>query len=208
MAKLVITLNGLNVRDYPLEAGRVTIGRNSGNDIVLNEAVVSGEHAAIQMGHEASITDLSSTNGTRLNGAPVTKSALRHNDVIRIGSHELRFVDEGVQDFAATMILQAEPSEAKAAKSQAALKILNGPRAGEVMPLEKQRTSLGKPGVQVAVILHTAEGYELLPVMLAGSELTTSVNGKPLKAEPYRLRDGDEIAIANARLAFIERYKG
>jgi len=208
MAKLVISLNGMNVRDYPLQSGRITIGRNSSNDIMLNEPVVSGEHAAIQLAPKPTITDLNSTNGTRLNGHPITKSPLKHNDVIRIGSHELRFVDEDVQDFAATMIMYSEPQEAKAEGPRAALKILNGPRAGELMPLEKKRTALGKPGAQVAVILHTPNGYELLPVTLAGAELATRVNGKLLKAEPYRLHDGDEIAIANARLAFIEQANG
>jgi pSer/pThr/pTyr-binding forkhead associated (FHA) protein len=204
MAKLVISLDGMNLRDFPLQAERITVGRNSANDIVLNEAVVSGQHAALQLKPEPSITDLNSTNGTRVNGKAITKVALHHNDVIRIGSHELRFVDEGVQDFAATMVLQAAPAEAKAVAT-AALKLLNGPRAGEVMRLEKRRTALGKPGVQVAVILYTAEGYELLPVSLATIELNIRVNGERLKAEPRLLHDGDEIAIADARLSFIEQ---
>jgi hypothetical protein len=203
MAKLVISLNGMNLRDYPLQAGRITVGRNSNNDIVLDEPVVSGEHAAIQLDPAPTITDLNSTNGTRLNGKAITKAALHHNDVIRIGSHELSFVDVGVQDFAATMILQAEPAELKEEPPTAALKILNGPRAGEVMRIEKRRTALGKPGVQVVVILHTPDGYELLPVSLADIELKTRINGKLLKAEPYLLHDGDEIAIADARLSFI-----
>ena len=203
MAKLVISLNGMSVRDYPLQAGRITVGRNSGNDIVLNEPVVSGEHAAIQLEPEPTITDLNSTNGTRVNGSAVTKSILQHNDVIRIGSHELRFVDVGVQDFAATMVLQAEPEAPKEQQPVAALKILNGPRSGELMRIEKKRTALGKPGVQVAVILHTPDGYELLPVVLADVELSTRVNGELLRAEPCLLQDGDEIAIANARLTFV-----
>lgn len=205
MAKLVISLDGMNVRDFTLQAERITVGRNSGNDIVLNEPVVSGQHAALQLKPEPTITDLNSTNGTRLNGKAITKARLHHNDVIRIGSHELRFVDEGVQDFAATMVLQAAPSEVKGAAPMAALKLLNGPRAGEVMPIEKKRTALGKPGVQVAVILYTPDGYELLPVSLATSELNIRVNGERLKAEPRLLHDGDEIAIADARLSFIAR---
>ena len=72
------------------------------------------------------------------------------------------------------------------------------------MRLEKKRTALGKPGVQVAVILHTPDGYELLPVSLGDIELNTSINGKLLNPEPYLLHDGDEIAIADARLSFIE----
>jgi pSer/pThr/pTyr-binding forkhead associated (FHA) protein len=202
MAKLVITLDGMNVRDFPLQAGRITLGRNSGNDIVLNEPVVSGQHAALQLQPEPTITDLNSTNGTRVNGKAITKVALHHNDVIRIGSHELRFVDEGVQDFAATIVLQAAPAEAKAVAT-AALKLLNGPRTGEVMRIEKKRTALGKPGVQVAVILHTPDGYELLPVSLGTIELNIRVNGERLRAEPRLLHDGDEIAIADARLGFI-----
>ena len=203
MAKLVISHDGMNVRDFPLQAGRITVGRNSSNDIVLNEPVVSGEHAAIQLQPVPSITDLNSTNGTRLNGKAVTKASLQHNDVIKIGSHELHFVDVGVQDFAATMILQAEPAELKEEPPTAALKILNGPRAGEVMRIEKRRTALGKPGVQVAVILHTPDGHELLPVSLADIELNTRINGALVKAEPQLLQDGDEIAIADARLTFI-----
>lgn len=205
MAKLVVSLDGMNLRDFPLQAERITVGRNSGNDIVLNEPVVSGQHAALQLKPEPTITDLNSTNGTRLNGRAITKALLHHNDVIRIGSHELRFVDEGVQDFAATIVLQAAPAEAKEAQPAAALKLLNGPRAGEVMWLEKKRTALGKPGVQVAVILHTPDGYELLPVSLARIELDIRVNGERLKAEPRLLHDGDEIAIADARLSFIEQ---
>jgi hypothetical protein len=205
MAKLVISLEGMNVRDFPLQAERITVGRNSNNDIVLNEPVVSGQHAALQLKPKPTITDLNSTNGTRLNGKAITKAPLHHNDVIRIGSHELRFVDEGVQDFAATMVLQAAPAEAKAEQPAAALKLLNGPRAGEVMRLEKKRTALGKPGVQVAVIVRTPDGYELLPVSLATIELDIRVNGERLRAEPRLLHYGDEIAIADARLSFIEQ---
>ena len=203
MAKLVISLDGMNVRDFSLEGGRITIGRNSTNDIVLNEPVVSGEHAVIQLTPEPTLTDLNSTNGTRLNGKSVTKAELSHEDVIKIGNHELRYVDIQVQDLAATMVLQSAPSEPAEKQSAAALKLLNGPRAGEVMPIEKKRTSLGKPGVQVAVILHTPDGYELLPVSLAGVELNTRVNGKLIPAEPHLLHDGDEISIADAKLAFI-----
>lgn len=203
MAKLVISLNGVNIREYVLATERATIGRNSNNDIVLDEPVVSGEHAAIQLTPEVSVTDLNSTNGTQLNGQPLRKAPLHHNDVLRIGNHELRFIDERVQDFAATMVLAAEQTAVPEARPQAMLKLLNGPRAGEVMPIEKSRTALGKPGVQVAMILRTGAGYELLPVSLASSPIDTRVNGEPMHAEPRLLHNGDEIAIADARLAFI-----
>ncbi|MDH5785974.1 MAG: FHA domain-containing protein [Chromatiales bacterium] len=204
MAKLVISHNGMNVRDFPLQGERVTIGRNTGNDIMLNEPIVSGEHAAILLKPKPTITDLGSTNGTRLNNHPISKSPLKHNDVIKIGSHELCYVDEDVQDFAATMIMFGDTDSKKKASGNSALKILNGPRAGEVMKLEKERTALGKPGMQVAVVMKTAKGYELLPITTGDKPITTSVNGKAVKSGSVVLKNGDEIAIADARLGFIE----
>ncbi len=207
MAKLVISTNGLNVREYVLEQERVTIGRNSFNDIVLNEPVVSGEHAALQRGAKgATITDLSSTNGTFVNGERVKKSPLQHNDVIAIGNHELRFVDNAVQDFASTVILQQESD--KAVAQQAALKILNGPRAGESMAITKQRTALGKPGVQVAVIVQHGNDYELLPVPVSGMAVSTRLNGRLMGSEAQPLSFGDEIEIADVRLAFVQQPAG
>lgn len=204
MAKLVISANGLNMREFVLEQDRVTIGRNSANDIVLNEPVVSGEHAALQ--HTAkgvTITDLSSTNGTFVNGQRVNKTPLQHSDVITIGSHELRYVDDAVQDFASTVILQ-QASDKKVAQ-QAALKILNGPRAGESMPITKERTALGKPGVQVAVIVQKGGAYELLPVQVKSIAVTTRINGKLVDGEALPLSFGDEIEIADVRLAFVQQ---
>ena len=204
MAKLVISTNGMNVREFTLEQERVTIGRNSVNDIVINEPVVSGEHAALQLGPKgASITDLSSTNGTFVNGERVNKRALRHNDTITIGNHELRYVDKSVQDFASTVVLEHDSQQAAA--QHAALKILNGPRAGESMVITKQRTALGKPGVQVAVIMQQNNGYELLPIQTGGMEVTTRINGRLVGDEAQPLHFGDEIEIADVRLAFIRQ---
>jgi len=206
MAKLVISMNGLNVREYMLEGERVTLGRSSANDIVLNESVVSGQHAVLQLGEEATITDLDSTNGTYLNGKQVKKSPLHHNDVIAIGNHSLLFVDESVQDFASTMVLQADTQDV--APTQVALKLLNGPRAGELMPITKRRTSLGKPGVQVAVIMQEGDGYQLQPVAVGSNRISTRINGKPIGESAVVLSFGDEITIADARLAFIQQPSG
>ncbi|MFO7594479.1 MAG: FHA domain-containing protein [Pseudomonadota bacterium] len=202
MAKLIISLNGVNLRDYELDTNRITLGRNSSNDIILNEPVVSGEHAAIQLEGGAAVTDLGSTNGTYVNGRLINKQPLQHNDVIAVGSHELRFIDESVQDFAATVVLQ---QESESAAARAALKILNGPRSGEVMPITRQRTALGKPGVQVAVIMQQGNAYQLQPVALSGKAISTRLNGRPLGEAAEALKEGDVIEIADVRLEFVSQ---
>ncbi len=204
MAKLIISNNGVNVQEYALQQERVTIGRIPVNDIILNEPVVSGEHAALQLESMGpTITDLSSTNGTFVNGERIKKISLHHNDVIAIGNHELRYVDKAVQDFASTVILQQESE--KTVVQQAALMILNGPRTGEIMPITKQRTTLGKPGMQVAVIVQQGSDYQLVPVDISGTEITTQLNGEQLGSDVRSLSFGDEIEIADVQLAFVRQ---
>ena len=74
-------------------AGGVTIGRNKGNTIVLADPRVSRNHARIDIaGGGPVLSDLQSTNGTRLNGKRIAGSAaLKPGDVVLLGNTELRF---------------------------------------------------------------------------------------------------------------------
>ena len=64
----------------------ITIGREEGNVIQLNDERVSRFHAKIQLDHEQLVmTDLDSTNGTRVNGEDIQLRNLRFGDVIQIG---------------------------------------------------------------------------------------------------------------------------
>lgn len=74
---------------YPLLKPVTTIGRRTG-DIVLEDSEVSGSHAAIRVVEgECYLRDLSSTNGTFLNGNRVTEATLSHLDEIRLGQTKL-----------------------------------------------------------------------------------------------------------------------
>ncbi|MDH3354470.1 MAG: FHA domain-containing protein [Chromatiales bacterium] len=205
MAKLIITLNGLPVKEYPLQLARITIGRNSDNDIALDDETVSGEHAVIQLKPEPSITDLDSTNGTQLNGNNIGKEPLTHGDIIKIGSHQLTFIDEQAQDFESTVILDSPVVMEGEGNIQGAIKLLNGTKAGEVRKIEKDRTTLGRPGVQAAVIIRQAGGFTLMAVAIGKGEITSQLNGKTLTTEERQLYDGDLIEIAGAQLQFISQ---
>ncbi len=85
MSKLILTLDGAVIREYPIEKDSLSIGRKHGNDIQLNDLTVSGRHALIvSMGEHIYVDDLGSTNGTLMNGARVTKTLLKHGDVIQV----------------------------------------------------------------------------------------------------------------------------
>ena len=70
----------------------ITIGRGPDNTIVVNDPSISTHHAQLLLeGDTYRLKDLDSTNGTRVNGKPVTETVLRFDDRIRFGAAEARY---------------------------------------------------------------------------------------------------------------------
>jgi Mg-chelatase subunit ChlD len=91
-AKLRFLDGPLAKREVALRQGRTRIGALPENDIAIPVASVSRVHAEIRSeGEHWVIVDLDSTNGTRVNGAPVSATPLRPGDRIRIGEVEVVF---------------------------------------------------------------------------------------------------------------------
>jgi hypothetical protein len=85
-ARLLVHVGG-TVRDVPLVREVTTIGRLPECDVVLDDTGASRRHAQVRLRDgEASITDLGSTNGTALNGAPIQSRPLADGDRITIGT--------------------------------------------------------------------------------------------------------------------------
>ncbi len=209
MARLTLIHEGTVLREFPLTKERTTIGRKPNNDIQLDDPTVSGQHAVVLMLQNAYIEDLNSTNGVILNGKKITRRQLQHGDIIRIGRHELKFMDEKVQDFESTVILSpdkpAAAGEATGADGQRyQVKVLSGPKAGETIDLVKPYTTLGSPGLQVAVVARRGKDYYLMPMGgTAGAGNPPAVNGEPLGASSRKLNPGDTIEVAGSKLQFI-----
>src|SRR6266581_4756596 len=125
MAKLILSMDGLVLKEIPLTKERTTIGRKPHNDIQIDNLAVSGDHAVIvTILNDSFLEDLGSTNGTVVNGNPVKKHFLQNNDVVELGKYKLKFVGEAAPaasgekaDFEKTMVLR--PSAMKAAAAAA-----------------------------------------------------------------------------------------
>jgi pSer/pThr/pTyr-binding forkhead associated (FHA) protein len=275
MAKLILSMDGLVLKEIPLSKERTTIGRKAHNDIQIDNLAVSGEHAVIvTILNDSFMEDLGSTNGTLVNGNPVKKHFLQNNDVIELGKYKLKFIQEaGAQpaaaaaDFEKTMVLR--PSAMKAAAEQAkaagmggaqaaqavrqaaiqsvgqaaqvagigekpapaaapaaaaapapvaapvaqaavpksaqplgAIQLLSGGNAGKELELSKPLTTLGKPGVQVAVLTRRPQGYFITHV--EGAQRPT-VNGQPIGSAPHALKDHDLVEIAGIKMEFFHK---
>ena len=278
MAKLILSIDGLVLKEIPLSKERTTIGRKPHNDIQIDNLAVSGEHAVIvTILNDCFLEDLGSTNGTLVNGNPVKKHFLQNNDVVELGKYRLKFVGEAPvpaataekADFEKTMVLR--PSAMKAAAEQAramgaagaeaaraaaaqqvaasatsagtverearpvpapisatattptpipmqapapaaapaaaksphplgAIQILSGANAGKELELAKPLTTLGKPGVQVAVLTRRPQGYFITHVEGANAPM---VNGHAIGTAPHALRDHDVVELAGVKMEFF-----
>ena len=87
----------------------ITIGREEGNSIQLNDDRVSRFHIKIQEDHERLVlTDLESTNGTKVNGEDIQLRILRFGDMINVGRSVLLF---GTQDQIADRLRQLKADQ-------------------------------------------------------------------------------------------------
>jgi pSer/pThr/pTyr-binding forkhead associated (FHA) protein len=256
MAKLILSMDGLVLKEINLTKERTTIGRKPHNDIQIDNLAVSGEHAVIvTILQDSFLEDLGSTNGTVVNGQSIKKHFLQNNDIIELGKYKLKYLNEtpaGVAkaaDFEKTMVLRpgatkpaaapasaasapaapaaaaaqapasakpfgdtvagqgpattmppASAKPASAPQKSAALQLLSGANAGKELDLTKPLTTLGKPGVQVAVITRRPQGFFITHVEGASFPV---VNGKPLDAQAHALNDHDVIELAGVKMEFF-----
>ncbi|MEC5386721.1 FHA domain-containing protein [Uliginosibacterium sp. H3] len=117
MAKLVLSMDGLVLKEIMLTKERTTIGRKPHNDIQIDNLAISGEHALIVcILNDAFLEDLNSTNGTYCNSQPVKKHVLKDGDVIELGKYRLKFIKD-TPEFAAGSTFEkafvASPDAAK-----------------------------------------------------------------------------------------------
>ena len=222
MGKLVVSLDGVVIKEVQITKDKTTLGRRPYNDIVIDNLAVSGEHAVLQMvGADVFIEDLNSTNGTYINGKAVKKQLLSHNDTVEIGKYKIKFIVDDGNDYEKTMIMKpgarppfsptVQPAGGTFGSSgfgalgastvPASIRVLNGAAAGREVVLTKVVTTVGKPGVQVASITKRPGGYVLAHVEGASQP---TVNGSPLVGETVHLKNGDVIELAGTQMQFVQ----
>ena len=98
MAVIIGMSSTVKGRKFELAEGETHIGRQNQNQIPIDDASISGRHCSIlREDRRYTLIDLGSTNGTRLNGAPVSRVALKPKDILQVGGVELMFDGQDVE---------------------------------------------------------------------------------------------------------------
>lgn len=221
--KLEFSFNSTKLADFLLDKEVITIGRKEGNDVRIENLAVSGHHARIlTIFDDSFLEDLSSTNGTYVNGKPIDKHPLKHGDIITIGKHELRYLNDSKQfadDGDKTVLIRRKPEAVKAsvdsheveytpdlqkqaALDSAKLQILNGRSAGRELPLVKASVKLGKSGAEVVQINKRPDGHFIISLIPADDENNPRVNGEVIGARSIKLQNHDVIEINRLKIEY------
>ena len=213
MPKVIVSIDGVVIKEVTLAKDRTTLGRRPYNDIVIDNLAISGEHAVLHMiGADVYLEDLNSTNGTYINTRAVKKQALEHNDVIEVGKYKIRYLTGAavVEPIARTVLqspisgpipLSSAPTVSAplgGATGTAIVRVLSGAGAGRELSLQKVVTTIGKPGVAVAAVTRRIQGYVVAPI-----DGGTTLNGEPLGTEAVALQDGDVLELGGTRMQFV-----
>ena len=233
MAKLVLSLNGAVQGEFELDQERFTIGRKPENDIQIDNLAVSGKHSLIiTILDDSFLEDLGSTNGTYVNGKLVKKHALKDGDVIAIGKHELKYLNENASsdedEFEKTMIIKPGSASAAVAAAQAAEKAGAAAESAPQGGAAPAATSGGMPLGRLTVLNGPIAGKELeltkalITLGKPGTQVAVIsrrpqgyflthiessrgfpvVNGAEIGAKAYQLKDGDMIELAGIKMEF------
>ena len=220
MAKLLFSLDGNLLGEYPLDKPLLRIGRRRDNDIAIDNLMISSAHAQIlSIGQNALLQDLDSTNGTLVNGVRVQQHVLQHEDVITLGHYQLRYCDEAGQPLKhaladEAMVAPAEEGHGRAGQGLAVkpeassgrysghLYVISGPDFGQDILLTQSVTHIGAADLPKALILQDGADYWIQPLQ---DDVSLTVNGLPIvskTADGQRLQDHDLIAWSGVKMEF------
>ena len=85
----------------------------------------------------------------------------------------------------------------------AVIEIRNGAKSGQILPIDKPVTTLGRPGIQIAAIMRKPDGYFLMHIESDDTVDRPTLNRDTIGDEPVLLHSGDELTVAGIDVAFM-----
>ncbi len=227
MPEILVKFDDRIVERVVTEKKRLSIGRASDNDIVLDNRGISRKHARIELsGSDAIVIDNESLNGTFVNRRKITEEKLRDNDVITIGKFDLEFhaattAEEKMSDMDGTMVLNTRKQkellkgdvEDKQLIRRSGCSLLLGVENAreDEFKLDRDLTTIGKSkyvNIKVAglfvssvqaKVVREGSSYSLINV---GRNGKTSVNGETITR--HDLKNGDIVKVGKTVFRFVE----
>ncbi|HEX2896615.1 MAG TPA: FHA domain-containing protein [candidate division Zixibacteria bacterium] len=231
MAEIVVRYEDKLIERIVTEKKRITIGRTTDNDIVLENRGVSRKHAMIEFNENAAvIIDNESLNGTFVNNRKINEEVLRDADIITIGKYSLIYHTSSTQpgdeaaSYDGTMVLNTKAHKDRLANDKIERQIVEK-YGGSVLlgeenadflefKLDREVTTIGKAkfvhvrakgfmvsGIQ-AKIVNENSCFALINLGRTGK---TKLNGEEVTRAV--LKNGDLVQVGKTTFKFVEGKK-
>ncbi len=205
MIKLSLYFKGKLLKVHQPKSGSISIGRDSGSDIAIDNLGISPLHALITLNGETALiedkseptaTETPVASGLIINNQKVTRHHLQHNDQVMLGKYTLKFTREADQE--ELPVVEAFPSQERSVPAW--LQFLSGPKVGRTVKLLNPMVRLGKTGKTSAMI--SSRNGQYFIAHLEG-EPRTRVQGRELDNERHDLNDGDRVQVGETEMLFF-----
>jgi len=209
MAKFTIFFKGKAIQSYIYDSGVIRIGRDSSNDLIIDNLTVAPVHAVVNVdGDNCLIKQLSDDHPLIINHEKVEETFLENNNVISIGKYTIVFnttesIAPNEKGFAPNN-KDVESLNSKLEKEinipDANLQIMEGDHIGRILPLKKSMTRLGHAGSGVIIISKRKDGYFMSSLE---THMNILINQQALADKTIQLENNDIIVINNVSMQFF-----
>ncbi len=211
MAKFTIFFKDKAIQSYIYDSGVIRIGRDSSNDLVIDNLTVAPAHAVVTIDSDnCIIKQLADENPLVINNEKVKEAFLQNNDVISIGKYSITFsTTESVADDSKLFSSNSKDVDSLNLKlaeqviiPNANLQILDGQHIGRILPLKKAMTRFGHAGTGVVIIAKRKDGF-FISSLEADTGMEILINREPLADKTIHLKDNDTILINKISMQFF-----
>lgn len=150
--------------------------------------------------------NVQATNSSASHGAETIKKTQQHDGGLINGYSQIESSSATSGDGRVTTDVSSneEIVALDTASASAVIEIKNGAKSGQVLPIDKPVTTLGRPGIQIAAIMKKPEGYFLMHIESDENIGPPKLNKSSIGDEPVLLKSGDALNVAGIDVQFMQ----
>jgi hypothetical protein len=209
MANLTVYFKNNIVCSYSLafEVGKVHIGRDKTNDIVIDSPESAPVHAVVMVrANNAMVRQLNENVPLVVNGKNTKEVSLNDGDTMTIGQHIIVYSSHQAEQSKSTKNIDIPPANRKITENYishaANYQIISGAHIGKIFHLKPPMTMIGEPGTGIVVISKRKDGY--FASILENIGIIT-LNNEPLADSMVKLTHHDVLVVGNTTIQFFLR---